>query len=333
MSWTCTRCKTSFEEQDDINVQFCPVCGAPVHVDHTHGRDDEMLDNRLRLVMLGFGILWLVLFFIPFGTRSDYSPVWSWELLRNTEDMAYMVAWPLVVGMLFLVLGLASPLPRWLRHGGGLLLSLLTLGVLFGSESGGPFSPELSFLFSGGVCWILMFFMVGTSLVLLVKYPDLLGVKLFLGLGLVLGVIAYLSPDMGESTMVSALLYRLGVGDAAHTMARVLLLLPMFALLMACVGFGSSSGNSSTVSRWSKVLGLGFLIYAPALMVLFGLLVSSAQDSIWYLLIFVKLAIYAGGLFFVGNISSRWLVHSAVAMGHPGFSSDTTVTNGKALSS
>jgi len=229
MSWTCSYCNTTFEDQGDIRVRFCQVCGARVSASE-QSEQEQVLDGRLRLVMLVFGILWLVLFFIPFGTRSDYSPVWSWDLLRNTEDMAYLVAWPLVLGMIFIVLGIASPLPRWLRHGGGLLLSFLALGVLFGTESGGPFAKELGFLFAGGACWMLMFFSVGTALLLLVRFSDVLGPKLFLGFGLLLGLVAYLSPAMTEYTLVSALLYQVGTGDAAHIITRVLLLLPMYTL-------------------------------------------------------------------------------------------------------
>ncbi len=142
MSWTCAKCKTTFEEQDNVDARYCQVCGAPVRHSTIPEDHDQALDSMLRMVMLIFGVLWLVLFFIPFGTRSDYSPVWSWDLLGNTEGMAYLVVWPLVVALIFVVLGIASPLPKWLRHGGGLLLSFLTLGVLFGVDSGGPFAPD-----------------------------------------------------------------------------------------------------------------------------------------------------------------------------------------------
>ncbi len=323
MSWTCTGCKTSFEQQDDTNVRFCPVCGASAYADQTHVKDEETLDKKLRAVMLGFGVLWMDLFFfLPISIKDNDSPVWSWDLLTSTEDMAYMMAWSLVVGVLFIVLGVASPLPRWVRHGGGLLLSLLSMGVLSGSIPGSQFSVSQ---FSLVVCWLLMFFVVGTSLMLLVKHPGLLGVKLFLGLGLVFGAIAYLSPTMDGSSMAGDLLFdQRVVSDVGYIMARVLLLLPMFALLLACVGFASSTENLHKVSRLSKVLGLAFLIYVPALTVLLGLLMSSARDSIWYLLIFVKLAIYVGSLFTIGNISSRLLVRAAVTSGRLDFTSGKT---------
>ena len=95
---------------------------------------------------------------------------------------------------------------------------------------------------------------VGISLLILIRHPKLLGVKLLLGFGLLLGIIAYLSPAMGESTMMSALLYQLGMDDAGHTITRVLLLLPLFFLLIAISSYpityilsSKSSSNSILV--------------------------------------------------------------------------------------
>jgi hypothetical protein len=306
MSRNCPRCGQAFDESESDGLQFCQSCGAPA-ADTVDGQDAERLDRRLRLLMIGFGALWLFLFFIPFGSRGNGSPVFSWELLENREGMAHLVAWPLVFALIYLVLGLVRPLPAWLRHGAALLLGISGLGVLFGTELSGYFAQDIGFLLAGGVAWVWMFLAVGVGLLQRVRAPRSIGAKVWLGLGLLLGLIAYLASAMGESTLVGALLYQLGQGGASMGITRVLMLLPMFVLLVACVGFRAPEASGDPVRIWSKVVGLGMLIYLPALMVLFGLLLSAAHDTVWFFVMFLKLAIYVAGFFACLVPANAWM--------------------------
>lgn len=305
MSWTCPHCG---HEETDEALRFCQGCGEPVSAEAAEERAAR-LDRKLRLLLVTVGGLWLMLFFIPFGTGGAHA-IWSWDLLADREGMAHLVAWPLVLALMFLVLGLVSPLPAWLRHGLLVVIAPVTLGVLFGSDPGGPFAMDMAFLFAGGVPWVLMFAAVGTGLLLRLHVPRSVGARVLLGLGLLLGLIAYLGAAMGESTLIGALLYRLGQGGVVAAIGRLLMLLPLFVLLIACVGFRLPAADRDPVAPWARATGLAMLIYLPGLMLLYGLLLSAAENSIWFFTMFLKLAVYAGGLLACLPIAAAWTADS-----------------------
>jgi len=306
MSFSCPRCGQVVEDASPEDVEYCQHCGEPATAGAALARA-ESLDRLLRRLMIVFGGLWLALFFIPFGERGYGQVVWSWDLLQNREGMAHLVAWPLVLALIYLVLGLVRPLPAWLRHGAGVLLGIVALGVLFGAELGGPFSEDVAFLFAGGAPWVLMFMAVGAGLLLRVRSPRSVAARAMIGVGLLLGVVAYLGSAMGESTLIGALLYQLGQGGAGLAITRVLMLLPLFVLLIACVGFRMPEPDGDPVRGWSKAVGLGVLIYLPALMLLYGLLLSASEDTIWYFVMYLKLSLYAAGLLAIGAAATGWM--------------------------
>jgi hypothetical protein len=305
MSWTCSQCGATQEDVEPEDVQFCQGCGEPTDPAVLEDRAAR-LDRLLRLMMTVFGGIWLALFFVPYGERGYGGVVMSWDLLENREGMAHLVAWPLVIALMFLVLGLVKPLPAWLRHGAGLVIGVLALGVLFGTDLGGPFSGHVAFLFAGGAPWVLMFAAVGCGLLMRVRVPRSIGARVLIGLGLLLGVVAYLTGAMGESTLVGALLYQLGQGGASLAITRVLMLLPLFLLLVACVGFRLPDAEGDPVRGWSKVTGVGMLIYLPALMLLYGLLLSAAEDTVWHFVMYFKLSTYVAGFLAILAVAAAW---------------------------
>jgi hypothetical protein len=135
--------------------------------------------------------------------------------------------------------------------------------------------------------------------------------RALIGVGLLFGLVAYLGSAMGESTLIGALLYQLGQGGASLAITRVLMLLPLFILLVACVGFRMPEPDGDPVRGWSKAVGLGILIYLPALMLLYGLLLSASEDMIWYFVMYLKLAAYAAGLMTVAAAAIGWLADFA----------------------
>lgn len=311
MSYSCPRCGQVVEDAAPEDVKFCQHCGEPATAEAAQERSAR-LDRLLRRLMIIFGGLWLALFFIPFGERGYGQVVWSWDLLQNREGMAHLVAWPLVLALIYLVLGLVKPLPAWLRHGAGVLLGVVALGVLFGTDlDGGPFSQDVAFLFAGGAPWVLLFLAVGAGLLLRVRSPRSITARVMIGIGLLFGLVAYLGSAMGESTLIGALLYQLGQGGAALAITRVLMLLPLFILLIACVGFRMPEPDGDPVRGWSKAVGLGILIYLPALMLLYGLLLAAVEDSPWFFVMYLKLAIYAAGLMAIGAVATGWVADFA----------------------
>jgi len=72
MSWTCPHCSETIEEPESGSIRFCLHCGEPSEsepMDSSAAR----LDRLLRVVMVFFGLSWLVWFFIPFGGRSCWA--------------------------------------------------------------------------------------------------------------------------------------------------------------------------------------------------------------------------------------------------------------------
>jgi hypothetical protein len=325
MAWTCPHCQESVDIAEGTLPQFCLHCGEAVAVEPTavsaapRGAEsdlapdstavealDQRLDRLLRLLMIVFGSLWLLLFFLPWG-QSGRGMVWSWDLLASRHSMAHLVSWPLVMSLVFLVLGIVSPLPIWLRHGVALVGGLATAAVLAGTEvTSGPVAPDLAFVFMGGLPFALMFVVVGAGLLLRVRAPGSITARVVLGVGLLLGLVAYLGPAEGESTLVTALLYHLKSSTAAQVVTRVLMLLPLFVLLVACVGFRLPQADRDPARPWARAVGVGLLAYLPLMLVMHGLVLSVAEEDGWFFAIFLRLAVFMAGLFALMVVSAAW---------------------------
>jgi len=226
MPWTCPHCNETIEEPATGSIQFCLHCGEPTQTDAKAASPDR-LDSILRVVMIASGVVWLVLFFIPFG-QASYGSVMSWDLLADHEGMSYLVSWPLMLGILFLVLGAVGPFPPWLRSGTAVLLGGAFL-ILMGSEDpGGPLGADIQFVFMGDAVWILIFPIIGAGLMHRIQSPRSVVARVFIGLALLFGLVAYLTGAEGESTLVGSLLRYLGDDETVRAIGRVFLLLPLF---------------------------------------------------------------------------------------------------------
>jgi len=232
MPWTCPHCHESIEEPATGSIQFCLHCGEPTRTD-AKGAAPDRLDSILRVVMMASGVVWLVLFFIPFG-QASFGAVMSWDLLADHEGMSYLVSWPLMLGILFLVLGAVGPFPPWLRSGTTVLLGGAFL-ILMGSEDpGGPLGADIQFVFAGDAVWILIFPLIGAGLMHRIQSPRSVVARVFIGLALLFGLVAYLTGAEGESTLVGSLLRYLGqmhfrqgfwiMQHIQHSLSRMLML-------------------------------------------------------------------------------------------------------------
>ncbi|HOX45201.1 MAG TPA: hypothetical protein PK668_16520 [Myxococcota bacterium] len=328
MTWTCPHCGEAVDIAEGTAPKFCLACGEPVAAEPTEVAAaptqaaaaparapfapesplDQRLDRLLRLLMIVFGGLWLAFFFVPWG-EGGRGLVWSWDLLASRHSMAHLVSWPLVMSLVFLVLGIVSPLPAWLRHGVGLLGGLATAAVVAGTEvNQGPVAPDLAFVFMAGLPWAFMFVVLGAGLLLRVRAPASITARVVIALGLLLGLVAYLSPAEGEDTLVTALLYHLKDSTAAQVVSRVLMLLPLFVMLVATVGFRMPSGERDPARGWAKVVGLGLLVYLPIMLVLHGLTLSVAEEDLWFFLIFLRLAAFVAGLYALMVVAAAWFM-------------------------
>jgi hypothetical protein len=309
MALTCPHCHETIEEPQTGTIQFCLHCGEPVGAGAAGEAPAEAPDRRdslLRLVMMASGVVWLVLFFIPFG-RASYGAVMSWDLLADQEGMSYLVSWPLMLGILFLVLGAVAPFPAWLRAGTAVLLGGAFLILLGSEDPGGPLGAEIQFVFMGDAWWILVFPLVGAGLMLRAQAPRSATARVLVGLALLFGLVAYLTGAEGESTLVGALLRYLGDDTAVRAICRVFLLLPLFLLIASSVGFKLPAGGSDPARSWSRVLSWVWLGYLPAILLLYGLMRMATEESGYYFLMFFKLAVYTAGLLFMLMVSVAWL--------------------------
>ena len=294
MSWTCPHCHETIEEPATGSIQFCLRCGEPTQTE-VKALPQDRLDSVLRVVMMASGLVWLVLFFVPFG-QASYGAVMSWDLLADNEGMSYLVSWPLMLGILFLVLGAVAPFPPWLRSGTVVMLGGAFL-ILLGSENpGGPLGVDIQFVFMGDAVWILIFPLVGAGLMHRAHSPRSITARVFIGLALLFGLVAYLTGAEGESTLVGALLRYLGDDEAVRAIGRVFLLLPLFLLIASSVGF-----------QLVRALSWVWLGYLPAFLLLFGLMRTATQESGYYFLIFLKLACYTAGLLSMLMLAIAWL--------------------------
>ncbi len=308
MTWTCPHCNESMDLPDTGKVRFCLHCGepaeptadAPLNAGRRQG-----LDRLMRILMVVFGGSWLLLFFVPFG-ESSYDNIMSWDLLSDKEGMAHIVAWPLVLSLIFLVLGLVRPLPEWLRASAACLLGVAALVVISASDIRGPFGQDLEFVFMGGASWVLMFVTVGAALFMRVRSPKSGGARVLLGVGLLLGLIAYLTEAGGDSTLVGALLYHLKDSSVAQVITRVLMLLPLFILLVATVAFRMPDGDVDSAKPWAKAVGMLMLVYLPVTLLLYGLVTSVAEESGWFLIMFLRLSLYVAGFFATMVVGAAW---------------------------
>jgi len=321
MNWKCPHCGEIIENAEKTNIKFCLRCGEPVDEETTQvdsgPSDDESgerqevkkiqrLDDLLRITMIVFGLGWLVLFVIPFG-ESSYGMVMSWDLLADREGMSYLVSWPLMLGLLFVVLGAVAPLPGWLRSGAAVVFATAFFVVLGVGDPGGPLGRDLNFAMVGGPVWLLIFPIVTAGLLLRSHSQRGLIPRVLIGLGLLFGIIAYLTGAEGQSTLVGALLRYLGEDSPARAISRILILLPMFLLLAAAVGFQLPGKKADPAKRWASILGWVWLIYLPAFYLLFGVMLWVAEESAYYFLMFFKLCVYLGGLTAVFALSVAWL--------------------------
>ena len=305
MAWTCPHCNETIEEPATGSIQFCLHCGEPTQTDVKIPAPDR-LDSILRVVMMASGVVWLVLFFIPFG-QATYGAVMSWDLLADHEGMSYLVSWPLMLGILFLVLGAVGPFPPWLRSGTAVLLGGAFL-ILMGSEDpGGPLGADIQFVFTGDAVWILIFPLIGAGLMHRVQSPRSVVARVFIGLALLFGLVAYLTGAEGESTLVGALLRYLGDDETVRAIGRVFLLLPLFLLIASSVGFKLPDGGSDPARSWSRALCWVWLCYLPAFLLLFGLMRTATSESGYYFLMFLKLSCYTAGLLAMLMLSIAWL--------------------------
>jgi len=305
MAWTCPHCHEIVDEPASGSIRFCLHCGQPSKPDATR-TDIRIPDGALRACMLLFGLVWLLFFFLPYG-RASYGMVMSWDLLANREGMSYLVSWPLMLSILFIVLGAVTPFPAWLRSGTGAVLGTAFLVVLGAGEPDGPMGPDLGFVLMGGVAWVLMFPVMGAGLWLRTRSARPLTARILIGLALLLGLIAYLSGSQGESTLVGALLRYLGEDRALGVLTRILILLPFFLLLASTVGFRLPDGQTDPARRWSKFLAWVWMLYLPAFLLLYGLISWAAEDSGYFFVMFLRMAAYLGGLTVLLVLSVTWL--------------------------
>jgi len=305
MSWTCPHCHETIEEPQTGSIQFCLHCGEPTQIDAKPVAPDR-LDSILRVVMMASGVVWLVLFFVPFG-QASYGAVMSWDLLADHEGMSYLVSWPLMLGILFLVLGAVGPFPPWVRSGTAVLLGGAFL-ILMGTEDpGGPLGIDIQFVFMGDAVWILIFPLVGAGLMHRIQSPRSVTARVFIGLALLFGLVAYLTGAEGESTLVGSLLRYLGDDEAVRAIGRVFILLPLFLLIASSVGFKLPAGGGDPARSWSRALCWVWLCYLPAFLLLFGLMRTATSESGYYFLMFFKLACYTAGLLAMLMLSVAWL--------------------------
>jgi hypothetical protein len=305
MPWTCPHCHESIEEPATGSIQFCLHCGEPTQTDAKAASPDR-LDSILRVVMMASGLVWLVLFFVPFG-QATYGAVMSWDLLADHEGMSYLVSWPLMLGILFLVLGAVGPFPPWLRSGTAVLLGGAFL-ILMGSEDpGGPLGADIQFVFTGDAVWILIFPLIGAGLIHRVQSPRSVVARVFIGLALLFGLVAYLTGAEGESTLVGSLLRYLGDDETVRAIGRVFLLLPLFLLIASSVGFKLPAGGNDPARSWARALAWVWLCYLPAFLLLFGLMRTATTESGYYFLMFLKMACYTAGLLAMLMLSIAWL--------------------------
>jgi hypothetical protein len=304
MPWTCPHCHETIEEPQTGSIQFCLHCGEPTQTGVKPDAPDR-LDSILRVVMMASGVVWLVLFFVPFG-QAGYGAVMSWDLLADQEGMSYLVSWPLMLGILFLVLGAVGPFPPWVRSGTAVLLGGAFL-ILMGSEDpGGPLGADIQFVFMGDAVWILIFPLVGAGLMHRIQSLRSVTARVFIGLALLFGLVAYLTGAEGESTLVGSLLRYLGDDETVRAIGRIFILLPLFLLIASSVGFKLPNGGDPARS-WSRALCWVWLCYLPAFLLLFGLMRTATSESGYYFLMFFKLACYTAGLLAMLMLSVAWL--------------------------
>ena len=305
MAWTSPHGHETREAPATGSIQFCLHCGEPTQTE-IKALEKDRLDGILRAVMTASGLVWLVLFFVPFG-QAGYGAVMSWDLLADNEGMSYLVSWPLMLGILFLVLGAVAPFPPWLRSGTVVMLGGAFL-ILLGSENpGGPLGVDIQFVFMGDAVWILIFPLVGAGLIHRTHSPRSITARVFIGLALLFGLVAYLTGAEGESTLVGALLRYLGDDEAVLAIGRVFLLLPLFLLIASSVGFQLPAGGKDPARPWVRALSWIWLGYLPAFLLLFGLMRTATQESGYYFLMFLKLACYTAGLLCMLMLSIAWL--------------------------
>ena len=72
------------------------------------------------------------------------------------------------------------------------------------------------------------------------------------------------------------------------------------------MGFRMPGEDGDPVRTWSKAVGLAMLVYLPALMLLYGLLLAAVENSFWYFVMYFKLALYVAGFFTTLTIASAW---------------------------
>lgn len=305
MAWTCPHCRETIEEPASGSIQFCLHCGEPTRTE-VKAQPQDRLDGILRVVMVASGLVWLVLFFVPFG-KATYGAVMSWDLLADHEGMSYLVSWPLMLGILFLVLGAVAPFPPWLRSGTAVLLGGAFLIFVGSQDPGGPLGADIQFVFLGDAVWILIFPLVGAGLIQRAQAPRSIAARVFIGLALLCGLVAYLTGAEGESTLVGALLRYLGEDEAVRAIGRVLILLPLFLLIASSVGFKLPAGANDPARSWARTLSWVWLCYLPAFLLLFGLMRTATQESGYYFLMFLKLSCYTAGLLAMLMLSIAWL--------------------------
>lgn len=305
MTWTCPHCNETIEEPATGSIQFCLHCGEPARTE-VEALPKDRLDSILRVSMMASGLVWLVLFFVPFGSAS-YGAVMSWDLLADQEGMSYLVSWPLMLGILFLVLGAVAPFPAWLRTGTAVLLGGAFLILLGSGDPGGPLGADIQFVFLGDAVWILVFPLAAAGLMHRARAPRSVTPRVFIGLALIFGLVAYLTGAEGQSTLVGALLRYLGDDEAVRAIGRVFLLLPLFLLIASAVGFQLPAGARDPARPWVKALSWVWLGYLPVFLLLYGLMRTATEESGYYFLMFLKLACYAAGLLFMLVLSITWL--------------------------
>ncbi len=309
MPLTCPHCHETIEDPPSGTIQFCLHCGEPIGAGVAADAPAESPDRRdsiLRVVMMASGVVWLVLFFLPFG-RASFGAVMSWDLLADQEGMSYLVSWPLMLGILFLVLGAVAPFPAWLRAGTAVLLGGAFLILLGTEDPGGPLGADIQFVFMGDAVWILIFPLVGAGLMLRAHSPRSITARVLVGLALLFGLMAYLTGAEGESTLVGSLLRYLGDDEAVRAIGRVFLLLPLFLLIASSVGFKLPAGGSDPARSWSRALSWVWLGYLPVFFLVYGLMRTATEESGYFFLMFFKLACYTAGLLFMLTLSIAWL--------------------------
>jgi hypothetical protein len=312
MSWTCPHCGEKIEEPKTGSIQFCLRCGEPSSSDRDktqvaeETQSPDRLDGILRAIMVVSGLIWLVLFFVPFG-KASFGMVMSWDLLADREGMSFLVSWPLMLGLLFLVLGAVEPFPKWLRSGAAVVFGTAFLIILGVEEPGGPLGRDLRFAFMGGSVWLLIFPVVGAGLLLRARAARSVGARVLIGLSLLFGIIAYLTPADGQSTLVGAVLRYLGEDEAVRAISRILILLPMFLLLAASVGFRMPVNGDDAARKWAVKLSRIWVLYLPIFCLVYGFMLGVSEESGYFFLMFLKMAAYLGGTVAILTLSIAWL--------------------------